>query len=383
MTGPTRTNGTNRPRLVRDRGAAVRDDEAFETDFPTRTARLFEEAEPERPLVVRYLNSFPRRNISWLWYPFIPRGMITLIVGDGGVGKSTMTLDIAARMSSGRPLPCFGDDDDEDVIKGKTVIFTKEDMFGNVVRPRLEAAGADLRRICSIGYDNPDAFERFDPVLSLQKLAGQLEQTIDQIGDVKLVIVDPITDFTGDVNLFRENEVRAMLYPLARLAARFNLAMVLILHLNKKTDQPAKYRGLGSVAFRNVARSVLLVGPVPEHPGSSLLMQEKPNLTAKQAGSAMFNLETAPYSQFARVEWERDWQEVGNADDVLNGKKPSRQQNAVKFLRNLLADGPMSASQVYADGREAGFSEITLRRAKANAEVISRKVDREWEWRLE
>jgi AAA domain len=147
------------------------------------------DAEETRPLVRRRIDQFERREIEWLWYPFVPLGMITLLCGDKAVGKSSVAIDMAARISTGRNWPRFGDDDEEAAALGSVIILCKENDISRIIRPRLEAAGADLSRVHTLGYEVADDPEQIDPLERLDTTAKQLEQQLAEIGDVKLIVV--------------------------------------------------------------------------------------------------------------------------------------------------------------------------------------------------
>src|SRR5262249_42014157 len=129
-----------------------------------------------RPLAVKPLDQIPRRKLTWLWHPFIPRSMISMIFGDGEVGKSTVALDLVARVSRGNRHPQFDPDQPgERTRAGKVIIVCKEDDVSFIIRPRLEAAGADLSKVLFVGYAVPDDESEFDPVDRLDTIGYELE----------------------------------------------------------------------------------------------------------------------------------------------------------------------------------------------------------------
>ena len=187
-----------------------------------------------RPLIRRSIDQFERRELEWLWYPFIPLGMITLLCGDKEVGKSSIILDVAARITKARPFPSFGEDQQQHAPDGSVIILCKENDIPRIIRPRLEAAKADLSRIHTLGYEVPDDVEQFDPLERLDTTVNELQRQVSEIGDVKLIMIDPITDYVGKIDMYRDDQVRNLLNPLGRIASQNNLAVVDILHLNKK-----------------------------------------------------------------------------------------------------------------------------------------------------
>jgi len=342
-----------------------------------------------RPLAVKRMDQIPRRKLTWLWHPFIPRSMISMIFGDGEVGKSTLLLDLIARItrvtrSDEERWPQFDPDQPRQQARqaGSVIIVCKEDDVSFIIRPRLEAAGADLSKVYFLGYPVPGDDTEFDPVDRLDTVADELEQLVEEIGDVELISIDPITDYVGTIDMYRDNQVRDLLHPFARIAARHRLALVYVLHLNKKTDLQAKHRGLGSVAFRNVTKSSLLVAMSKDQPDWRLLVQEKRNLTPHRRAVA-FRLVPAPRSAWPQVEWISGWQENVDIDELLTPSKPAnKRQQAVEFLRSALRSGPQPATTIIERARNAGISEATLKLARPLVGVISSRTGHGWMWRL-
>ncbi|WP_347265201.1 AAA family ATPase [Nitrobacter sp.] len=209
----------------------------------------------DQPLIAKSLSEFETRKIRWLFPPFIPRGLITTVAGDGEAGKSSFIYDIFARVTTGQPMPQFGDVPQHRVPRGKIIVLSKEDDPGLMIKPRMEAAGADMKRVRIIGRQNGGEFDVID---RLDRM-NELEATIASTGNVRALVIDPITDFGGDCNLNREESVRQFLISLAKLAGRYNIAVVNVLHLNKSSSKPVRQRILGSVALVNEPRAALVV----------------------------------------------------------------------------------------------------------------------------
>ena len=206
------------------------------------------------------------QEIEWLWYPFIPYGKPTIIQGDPGDGKTTMVLNLAAKLSKGEAL-----DKNMKVTEPVNVIYqTAEDGLADTVKPRLELAGADCERIIVI--DESDK--------SLSMVDERLEEAIVRTG-ARLLILDPIQAYLGGgMDMNRANEARDMTKKLGALAEKTKCAIILIGHMNKASGNKAAYRGMGSIDFFAVARSVLLVGRVEGEPNTRAVVQIKNNLAA-------------------------------------------------------------------------------------------------------
>lgn len=175
------------------------------------------------------------QEIEWLWYPFIPYGKLTIIQGDPGDGKTTMVLNLAAKLSKGEAL-----DENMKVTEPVNVIYqTAEDGLADTVKPRLELAGADCERI--IVVDESDK--------SLSMVDERLEEAIVRTG-ARLLILDPIQAYLGGgMDMNRANEARDMTKKLGALAEKTKCAIILIGHMNKASGNKAAYRGMGSIDF--------------------------------------------------------------------------------------------------------------------------------------
>ena len=208
--------------------------------------------------------------ITWLWTDRIPLGVITLIESDGGVGKTAIHHDLTSRITTGRPMPITGNV----VGPAGAVLLQGEDHLRGTVRPALEAAGADLKRIRV--YDKRDYGGQ--PLL-LPGDVPVIEQAIEDLGNVKLVVIDPLSSFVnGSSN--SERTVRDAFGPLASLAERKGIAIVIVRHWTRDTRAQPKHRGSGSASIIAAARSALMVLPDPENdsPFQHILAPSKGNL---------------------------------------------------------------------------------------------------------
>ena len=210
------------------------------------------------------LSEIQSQEVSWLWFPFIPYGKLTIIQGDPGDGKTTFVLNIAAKLSKGESL-----DSGMNFTEPLNVIYqSAEDGLADTVKPRLEQAGADCEKISVID----------EKIKSLSMIDGRLEQAVIKTG-AKLLILDPIQAYLGGgMDMNRANEARDMTKKLAALAEKYQCAIVLVGHMNKAAGNKAAYRGMGSIDFFAVARSVLLVGRIEGEENIRAVVQIKTTL---------------------------------------------------------------------------------------------------------
>jgi putative DNA primase/helicase len=273
-----------------------------------------------------------------------------------------------------------------------------EDALENVVVPRLLAAGADLNRVLSIR--SVLKFDRegkpVDASFSLTEDIATLDRVLNDRSDVELIIIDPVSAYLGKVDSHNNSEVRAVLEPLARLAERHDVAVLCVSHLNKGSENTkALYRITGSLAFAAAARSVYAVGVHPDDYGLDaprrVLTPVKSNL-ARPASTLAFEIKSKTVGEgldiipTSRVRWGDELDGV-SAEDVLKagtGKRKTKRQEAVEWLRDYLQDGEVHSDQVYKDGAQDGFSERTLRRAAEELGIARAKGDYQGTtmWRL-
>ncbi|MDO8879987.1 MAG: AAA family ATPase [Coriobacteriia bacterium] len=313
--------------------------------------------------------------VQWLWYGRIPAGKVSVIDGDPGLGKSTLTLDLAARVSCGLPMP----DDRVRIGPAGVVLLSAEDDIADTIRPRLDAAGADLERIVALS-EIDDGDGRRPPVLPDD--LSWVRAAISRV-DARLVIVDPLMAFlSGAIDSHKDQEVRRGLHLLALLAAETGAAVLLVRHLNKAVGGNPLYRGGGSIGIVGAARSGLVVGRDPADPTRRVLASTKCNL-APEPPSLAFHIETVAEASVIRWDGVSD----SSAADVLslgNEEERTARDEAAAFLREILADGEMPARDVKRLAREADIAERTLARAKRELKVESRQLGHHsgWVWSL-
>ena len=321
--------------------------------------------------------------IEWLLYPFIPFGKVTIIQGDPGEGKTTMVLQIIAKLTRGEPILLNlqsskeAQKDSEENLKQEVlpqdnpmqpvnVIYqTAEDGLGDTIKPRLLAAGADCSRVLVID-------DREQP---LTMLDVRLEEAIMQT-KARMVVLDPIQGFLGtDVDMHRANEIRPLMKRMAVLAEKYHCAIILIGHMNKNSNGKSSYRGLGSIDFQAAARSVLIVGRLKDEPETRVMCHVKSSL-APEGKSVAF-----------RLDKETGFQWIGeydiSADDLLSGDARGQKSRIAKeFLLDILADGGMAQKKIEEEANKQGIKKKTLRNAKQELEIDSVKRGNQWFWIL-
>lgn len=309
--------------------------------------------------------------IDWLLYPFIPFGKVTIVQGDPGEGKTTMVLQIIAKLTKGEAV--LPSDSDESDLEEKTmalepvnVIYqTAEDGLGDTIKPRLLSAGADCSRVMVID-DNDQALTMMD---------ARLEEAIIKT-NARLVVLDPIQGFLGTaVDMHRANEIRPLMKRVAVLAEKYHCAIILIGHMNKNSNGKSSYRGLGSIDFQAAARSVLIVGRIKDEPEIRVVRHVKSSL-APEGKSIAFRLD-----KDTGFEWIGEYDI--SADDLLSGDNRGQKIHAAKeFLKEILASGSVAQTKVAEEAESRRIKKKTLWNAKKELEIDSVKIGNQWFWML-
>ena len=307
-----------------------------------------------------YMDTIRATETKWLWYPYIPFGKITVIQGDPGEGKTTLILNIAARLTQGI-LP-----QSQEKCEPMNVIYqTAEDGLSDTVKPRLLSAGADCSRIIVINESERNV------TMSDKRLEAAIAHT-----HAKLVILDPLQAYIGaEVDMHRANEIRPVMSHLASIAEKYGCSVVLIGHMNKAMGMKSTYRGLGSIDITAAARSVLIVARDKENPNFRVVAHTKSSL-APEGKTVAFELDPDSGFHF-KGEYEC------NIDEILLGVgSKSKGRQAMELLQEELKDGEVSQKVISAKAKYSRISSRTLNEAKKILGVKSVKRNDQWYWSL-
>lgn len=318
--------------------------------------------------------------VDWLWPGRIPRGKLTLLDGDPGTGKSTLLVDLAARCSTGGPMPDGTPTDDVSAV----VIMSAEDGLADTIVPRLLAAGGDpsmVTAVTEVEYDTETGSRASRPP-SLPDDVALLQQRVLELG-ARLVIVDVLNAYLSSrVNGHNDQAVRGALVPLARMAEQTGAAVVLVRHLNKGAGMKAIYRGGGSIGIAGAARVALLVADDPTDDTRQVLAVAKSNLAAKSPSLA-YRIVGDESHNASRLEWLGHAEHT--ADDLLDDAGTrTAVDHAEHWLRDTLRPGPVASDVINQRATAAGISSRTLRRARERPGFHKGKVgmDGRWCWSL-
>jgi len=335
--------------------------------------------------VVKPISEYESQEINWLWYPYIPKGGITILDGDPGVGKTYLSLALVAHLSSGQALP--GEVDIRDGNQGtghrkpeKVLYMTAEDDPGLTLRPRLELMRANLPNILicegTLASDG-NTVEPLDlsTTEGLETLAALCEKY-----KPALIIIDPFVAFIGRADINKANEVRPVMTPLNLLARKYDVAILLIRHLTKGARERIIYRGMGTIDIIAAARSSLLVAPDPDNPEIRIVFHQKHNLS-RQGSSLGYTITDQGFQWVGEVN-------VSPIDalkpETVEARGKRTRDEAQEWLEEFLSQYPqgVSSQAVLEAAKNNGFSESTIRRAKKELDIAVKKKGSIWLWKL-
>ncbi len=316
-------------------------------------------------------SSVEREVVKWLWEGRIPLGMLTLLMGDPGLGKSLLTTMLAALVSR---------------AGGDVLLLSAEDHKGATIRPRLEAADADLARVHHVEVRR----DGVEDGLLLPDDGAELDRLVKETGS-RLVVVDPLmAHLPESVNSWSDQSVRRALAPLYRLSAERRCAAVVVAHLNKAKGGNALHRTGGSIGIPAAVRSALLLARDPEDPdperGSRRVLAHVKCNVAAQAESLSCDIDTVVLEDYSEApKFSIVGTSATTAADLLDADETCTERDeATEFLLAELADGALPAKEIDKARKDAGISERTLRRAREDLGIKPQKngLNGAWTWEL-
>ncbi len=344
-------------------------------------------AEPEGEQAVAGLATTPLSAIRpepvrYLVEGLIPLGKLTLFAGDGGHGKTTTTLELAAGVSRGRSVLGIPE---ATPVAGEVLIISCEDDYADTIVPRLLVLGADLSRIHRV-----DGLKTRDGKPAPFSLAHykELEAELEKRPGVRLVIIDPAGAFIGKAgcNDHKDSELRALLGPLAELAAKHRVAIILIKHFSKGATTKAVHKVGGSAGYVNTVRAAFIVVPDSEDPERKLFIPLKFNIGPKPRGVA-FRLQAidhteaeeilAPFGHLTGEDRERlirqlfrpvwDGRTDDDADDVVGEaarKDPNKVQRCAQWMQEFVGVYAWPSDEIVAAAKRVGFTFDNVKEAR-------------------
>lgn len=330
--------------------------------------------------VLRKLSDIEEEKVEWLWPGRLPLAKLSLFAGDGGLGKSLVSQDIAAKLSRGTVWP----DGRRGYPAGSTLILSSEDDAADTLKPRLRVAGADLDRIIipeGLRMQSADGLLQ-DRSFNVRTDLGELEQALGSVPDVRLVILDPISGFMGATDGHKNTDVRGTLAPLCKIAQKYRCAILMLTHMNKGQGTPL-HRIIDSVAFAAICRMAYAFAEDPENEGRVIFAPVKNNLGKRD--SALSYAVEENHEGIAKVVWGSE--AAINMTSVMAqnsaaalGRPPDKIKAAIELILELLKEGPQWAKYIYDRAAKDDIGRNTLLKAKDALGIKVYKDADRWMW---
>ena len=324
--------------------------------------------------------------LTWIWDSVIPRCEVSMIAGEGGLGKSQIAVSMASVITTGGQWPCSR----EYARQGNVVFVSTEDSIDRVIGPRLAVAGADTSRCYAykVVVDYDDNGRPVSRGLDLQRDVERLDGLLTEIGNVELVVFDPIMSFLGKADAKNPSEARVILDNLDNLAERHHSGSLLINHLNKSQGASARARVSGSVNFVNACRSVYGVIESSGSDSPRELLPIKNNYASDDIG---FTYEIRKVyleikdkiCEYTKIVWHemvnKHMEEALMPGDEREGPKLSKAED---FLLETLKTGEVPTKQIRKLAKAENIASRTLERAKTTLEINAFRKQGIWHWRM-
>lgn len=301
------------------------------------------------------LDSFEEQEARWLVPGWLPEGQITLLAADGGIGKTTLWVNLLAAISSGQR--CILDPPGYTRAAQTVAFLTTEDSVRKKLKRKLLDAGADEKRILS-----PDFVGDKEGVLRGLKFGSAEMEKFIRYYRPALCVFDPVQGFVPpDINMGSRNAMRDCMAPLISLGEETGTSFLVVCHTNKRKGASGRDRIADSADLWDVSRSVIMAGTTDEQ-GVRYLSQEKNNY-ARLQDTVLFEITDDGQAQSTGTTWKRDREFM--QDFAASVAAPRREDCREWFLQQLDTEGGAIASkELEARAKNAGYSAATLRRVK-------------------
>lgn len=321
------------------------------------------------------------QRVRWVMEDWIPAGSLTLLAGREGLGKSTLAVQICAQISTGTL---------EGELYGtpRNVLYIhSEDSREFTVAPRLKTAGADMSRVLFVDVETAQT-DSGTVILPLD--LGSLERIIVQ-HQVAFVVLDAATSsMSSELSGKDDRAVRSYLEPLAQLAARQGCVVFGLCHFGKRDGTDTGKLILGSIAWSQVARSVLSVAR-DDDSGNLIVTNTKANLAPRTRSmeativSAEVETEDGP-TELGVLKWIGET--TRDARELLSGvdEESEERDEITMVIRDYLIEcgGSAPAADVLKVTRAAGLSDNAVKKARKKAGVRTGKdgFSKGWVWTI-
>lgn len=343
-------------------------------DDPSWVPPIIEIHPANNELIQTPFSAVQRKPINWLWDGRIARGKVTIFAGEPGKGKSQLLLWLASMVSNGDCMPV-----DKNVFpKGKVAILSAEDDDDDTILPRLQALGANIAAIfqfkSSPRIGNDGVLQ--DDMVRLDRDFQLLDNTFANNPGYVLLIIDPITAYIGDINDYRNSEVRALIKKLSSIGKKYNIAIILNTHLAKPPGNgltaSAMNRVIGSIAYVAAARAAYIICDKSDQerdvkqfiPMKNNIGDDKTGFEYKIVSKMVDDIKTS------RIEWLQNTITVSANEALTQGASPPKLNEAEQFVKDKLLSGSQLLRDIRGQADAQGISPNRLYAAKESLGVI-------------
>ena len=328
------------------------------------------------------MSDVQERPIEYVWRGRMAEGMLTLIDGDPGNGKTLLAMDIAARLTRGDPMP----DEEDDVRRepASVLLFTAEDNLEQVVKPRMLAAGAVDKRVGFVVKRHVE--NNAEVPLAIPDDIHHIRDVAKGMVNTKMILIDPIMSYLStEISSADDMQVRQALEPLTAMAAEVGCSVVMIRHLNKVQGSAAMYRGGGSIAFIGASRFSFMSARHPDDPDREQRVLAPNKINANEDPPALsYTIGTNEEYDQPVIEWGESLDMHAEAL-VLEGRSQAEQNkilDSVRWLRYAMRNGPVQPQALKSACAKDGFEWSEIKSA-IDADLVRRKRNaftEEWEY---
>lgn len=332
------------------------------------------------PKVWKASDMEPSKPVRWVVLKTLPRGAVTLLIGDEGIGKSLYWVLLVAHLTTGKGCPELG------IPAGEpkhVVLLLAENGFSDMDRPRLEALGADLDYIHVIAVDSDGT--------GAPSFDFYTQSLIEDMGeDIALIVADPWLDTVpANLNVKDGQQAKRALRPWRETAIKKDCAVLLVAHTNRTSASSARDRYGATAELRKTAR-MSLYAQVDQETELLSIGAEKSNLIQAGSKAKLFSIQSKPRDgwdeevPFLRFEGESNKTVADLIAEDFEEKRTNGEASPAsevdEVLLSILAHGSVQANDVYKQCEAAGVSRDQAKRAKKRLKIKSIKMGEVWEW---
>lgn len=299
--------------------------------------------------------------VKWLYQPYVPRGKVTLCAAYPGTGKTFLLCYMAACVSTGKSFFNIVPFDNK---PGKVIYLTAEDGIGDTIKKRLRICGADMKKVYTV--DSNKSSLMFD--------SPEIEQFLKEVKP-DLMIFDPFQSYIGgDIDMNAPNKTGERVGHIVDLAAKYDVAIVIICHFNKNGKGDAITRVLGSTDIMGKCRSYMALGNVPGEEDIKFMSHEKSSL-AKRGKTILFEIDVDKGGIVYLGENSLSMDDYTAIRGKSRAKSAPALESAKQFIIDNMPNGSRPAKELYELAKGCNIPERSLQRASEVIGIVHKRTN--------